>query len=327
MSTWKLFMTMHRLISYIHFPFRLPARLLTLFIVAAVGIQLSAQRRVTPVQPAEPGSTPKVEREKKIDRTNLVERIGEDGRTILVDTITGTEVVDSGMLPAPPKMEYPLLHEVIGGVNLWNGLMRATGAHYGLGDVWAEVSLHNRYFPFLAIGVDNCNDTPDGSNFTFRTPVSPYVKLGASYNFFYNSNPDYKLQMGLRYGLTNFKWSVTDVTVDEGYWNDPSHFTIPDQKSTVGYIEVTFGLKVKIYKAWSLGWNIIYHSVLHESKNPVGQPMFIPGFGKRGSAMTGNFSLMYTIPFKDLKKKKETSEVSDAPVGLENVSIENVNME
>ena len=75
--------------------------------------------------------------------------------------------------------------------------MRAFGQHYGLGDVWAEVSLHNRYFPFLAIGVDAIAMTlPDGSNFTFRVPVSPYVKIGASYNFFYNSNPDYKLQMG-----------------------------------------------------------------------------------------------------------------------------------
>lgn len=322
MSTWKLPMTMHRFISHIRPFFGLPARLLTLVIVTAVGLQLSAQRRVTPVQPTSPGTTPTVERERKLDRTNLVEMLDPNGNTILVDTVSGKEVVDSGMLAAPPKMEYPLLHEIIGGVNLWNGLMRATGSHYGLGDVWAEVSLHNRYFPFLAIGVDNCNDTPDGSNFTFRTPVSPYVKLGASYNFFYNSNPDYKLQMGLRYGLTNFKWSVTDVTVDEGYWNDPSHFTIPDQRSTVGYIEITFGLKVKIYKAWSLGWNIIYHSVMHESKNPVGEPMFIPGFGKRGASMTGNFSLMYTIPFKKLKKGNdriviEKPEQSTEPQNIE----------
>lgn len=278
------------------------ARLLTLLIVAAVGLQMSAQRRVTPVQPTAPGTTPNVEREKKIDRSRLVEMPDANGNVVLVDTVTGKEFVDSTLLAAPPKMEYPLLHEVIVGVNLWNGLMRATGAHYGLGDVWAEVSLHNRYFPFLAIGLDNCNDTPDDMNFTFRTPVSPYVKIGASYNFFYNSNPDYKLQVGMRYGFTNYKWSVDDVTVDEGYWGDPSHFSIPDQKSTAGYFELTFGLKVKVFKSWSLGWNIIYHSILHETKSAVGKPMFIPGYGKRGSTMTGSFSLMYTIP---LNKKKE----------------------
>ncbi|MDE5826377.1 MAG: hypothetical protein K2H57_02245 [Duncaniella sp.] len=282
---------------------RVSARLSVLLLVLAVGIQLSAQRRVTPVQPTAPGTPPKVEREKRLDRTHVVEQLDASGNTILVDTVTGQEVVDSLMLPAPPKMEYPLLHEIIGGVNLWSPIMRAFGQHYGLGDVWAEVSLHNRYFPFLAIGVDNCNDTPDGLNFTFRVPVSPYVKIGASYNFLYNSNPDYKLQMGLRYGFTTYKWNVDDITVNEGYWNDPSHFSLLNQKSNAGYLEITFGLKVKIIRNWSLGWNIIYHSILHETKNPSGKPMFIPGYGKRGSAVTGSLSLMYTLP---INKKKNT---------------------
>lgn len=287
-------------------------RLMLTALCLAAAIGTSAQRRVTPVQAPDPGTAPKTERVKKIDRSKLVEMTDANGNTILVDTITGTEVQDSLMLPAPPKMEYPLLHEVIAGVNLWNPLMRAFGQSYGLGDVWAEVSLHNRYFPFLAIGVDNCDDSPDDSNFTFRSPVSPYVKLGASYNFFYNSNPDYKLQMGLRYGFTTYKWNVDDVTVNEGYWDDPSHFSIRNQRSTAGYLEITFGLKVKIVKNWSLGWNIIYHSLLHETKNANGQPMFIPGFGKRGSVVTGSFSLMYTFPIN----KKKTPEVNNSEPDL-----------
>ncbi|MDE6429555.1 MAG: hypothetical protein K2K65_00075, partial [Duncaniella sp.] len=98
---------------------RVSARLSVLLLVLAVGIQLSAQRRVTPVQPTAPGTPPKVEREKRLDRTHVVEQLDASGNTILVDTVTGQEVVDSLMLPAPPKMEYPLLHEIIGGVNLW----------------------------------------------------------------------------------------------------------------------------------------------------------------------------------------------------------------
>lgn len=290
------------------------ALMLTVIIAAFGATELSAQRRVTPVQPTSPGTAPKVEREKKIDRSKLVEMTDASGRTIFVDTITGTEVHDSTlMLPGPPKMEYPLLHAVTAGVNLWNPLMRAFGQHYGLGDIWAEVSLHNRYFPFLAIGVDNCNDTPEGSNFTFRSPVAPYVKLGASYNFFYNSNPDYKLQMGLRYGFTTYKWNVEDVTVNTGYWDESSKFSILDQKSTAGYFEVTFGIKVRIVKNWSLGWTFVYHSLLHETKNPIGEPMYIPGYGKRGSSISGNFSLMYTLPIN----KKKAPEVNKTGTGAE----------
>lgn len=286
---------------------RLLLALLFVFVMAAG--ELSAQRRVTPVKSPDPGTNPKTERIRKIDRSKLVEMTDANGNTILVDTISGTEVQDTAMLAPPPKMEYPLFHEVIAGVNIWNPVMRAFGQSYGLGDVWAELSLHNRYFPYFAVGVDNCNDSPDDSNFTFKTPVSPYAKIGASYNFFYNSNPDYKLQMGLRYGFTSYKWSVENVTVDEGYWGDPSHFSILNQRSTAGYLQVTFGLKVKVFKNWSLGWHIIYQSLLHETKNSNGKPMFIPGFGTRGSTMTGNFSLMYTFPINK-KKAPEVINIS-----------------
>lgn len=280
-------------------------------VIAAGVSDVAAQRRVTPVQPSAPGTAPKVEREKKVDRSRLVEMTDASGNTILVDTVSGKEFHDSTLIVGPPKMEYPLLHAVTGGVNLWSPLMRAFGQHYGLGDVWAEVSLHNRYFPFIAIGVDNCNVTPDNSNFTFRVPVAPYVKLGASYNFFYNSNPDYKLQMGLRYGFTTYKWNVEDVTVNTGYWDESSKFSILDQKATAGYFEITFGVKVKIVKNWSLGWTLVYHSILHETKNPSGKPMFIPGYGKRGSAISGNFSLMYTFPIN----KKKATEVNTTEEG------------
>lgn len=287
-------------------------RLMAVIAVIAAGVwDVSAQRRVTPVQPSAPGTAPRVERERRVDRSKLVEMTDAAGNKILVDTVSGTEFHDSTLLAAPPKMEFPLLHAVTGGVNLWSPLMRAFGQHYGLGDVWAEVSLHNRYFPFIAIGVDNCNDTPEGSNFTFRVPVAPYVKLGASYNFFYNSNPDYKLQMGLRYGFTTYKWNVEDVTVNTGYWDESSQFSILDQKSTAGYMEVTFGVKVRIVKNWSLGWTLVYHSILHETKNAAGKPMFVPGYGKRGSAISGNFSLMYTFPIN----KRKAPEVNTTEEG------------
>ncbi len=39
--------------------------------------------------------------------------------------------------------------------------------------------------------------------------------------------------------------------------------------------------------------------------------MFIPGYGKRGSAVTGGFSLMYTIPLN----KNKTAEVNKIKEG------------
>ncbi len=290
---------------------------LTALMFAAVIMPLSAQRRVTPVTPREPGSTPQVTTNLKqqVDSSRLVTTIDAHGNTVMVDTVTGLEFVDSTLLKAPPKMEYPLLHEVIAGVNVWDPIMRALGQKYGLGDVWAELSMHNRYFPFFAIGLGTINETPVGKNFTFKSPVAPYFKIGGSYNFFYNSNPDYRLQMGLRYGFTTYKWSALDVTVDEGYWGTPSTYSLKDIGNTAGYLEVTFGIKVKIAGNFSAGWTIVYHSILHESKSAYGNPMYIPGYGKRNGAISGNFSIMYTIPIN----KKTATEVKQSEEGLNGV--------
>lgn len=289
-------------------------RRLTLVVIlltacVALPLSLSAQRRITPVTGNDPGKKPPVAADVKqtIDPSRLVTTTDANGNTVTVDTVTGLEYVDSTLLKAPPKMIYPLVHQVIAGVNVWDPIMRALGQKFGLGDVWGEVSLHNRYFPFFAVGVSNININPIGKNFTFQSPVAPYFKLGASYNFFYNSNPDYRLLMGMRYGFSAYKWSVIDATVDEGYWNDPSVYSLRDISNTAGYLEITFGIKVKIAGNFSAGWTLIYHSVLHESKSPHGQPMYIPGYGKRNGAITGNFSIMYTIPIN----KKSTREVNE----------------
>ncbi|MDE5751610.1 MAG: hypothetical protein K2H88_03120 [Duncaniella sp.] len=256
---------------------------------------ISAQRRVTPVTPPSPGTAAKVEKEERIDPSRLVTTIDANGNSVTVDTVTGREYVDSTLLKAPPKMEYPRFYNVIAGVNIWDPVMRLLGQKHGVADVWAELNMHNRYFPFIGVGLGTCNDTPEQQNYTFKAPLAPFFKIGCSYNFFYNSNPDYKLQMGLRYGFTRFKWQLTDVTVDEGYWQDPTHYSLPLQNTTAGYLEVAFGLKVRIAGPLSMGWSIVYHSMLHESASPHGKPMYIPGFGKRSGALSANFSIMYTF--------------------------------
>ena len=59
----------------------------------------------------------------------------------------------------------------------------------------------------------------------------------------------------------------------------------------------------------------MYHSILHESKSAYGNPMYIPGYGKRNGAISGNFSIMYTIPIN----KKTATEVKQSEEGLNGV--------
>ena len=132
-------------------------------------------------------------------------------------------------------------------------------------------------------------------------PVSPYFKIGLNYNIFYNNSPDYQFNVGVRYGFTPFKWSVTAGTISDGYWQENTAASIPSQSATAGYFEFTAGVKVKIWRWLSMGWTARYHALLHEGKSAFGEPMYIPGYGKRSSHFTGSFSIIYTLP---LNKKR-----------------------
>lgn len=275
-------------------------------IILGIAIHVCAQRKITPVIPKTgPGSEPV--KEQPVDpKAGLAEMKDSQGNVVFVDTITGQEWVDTTVVAKKTAMIYPLMESVTVGVNLWDPAMRIFGQHYGGVDFWAELSLHNRYKPVFEAGFGSCDDTPDGKNYTFKTKMAPFFRIGINYNIFYNNSPKYQLVAGIRYGFTPFSYEVTNVTMPPGYWDEDAKFDIPSQSTTAGFFEFVAGVRVGIIKNISLGWTVKYHTLLHEGKAKYGKPMYIPGFGKRGSSFTGSFSISYTLPLN----KPEVSAVT-----------------
>lgn len=283
-----------------------PLVLLALCLASAATGQ--AQRKITPVKtrPATGAPVPDNNQNTEDRKANLAEMLDAQGNVVLVDTVTGTEWVDTTATKTDKKMIYPLIESVTVGVNIWDPVMRVLGSDYGGADVWAELSLHNRYKPVVEFGMGSSDITPDGQNYTFHSPLAPYFKIGLNYNFLYNNNPRYQLYAGVRYAFTPFKYQVKNVTMSPGYWDDPTSFDIPEQSTTAGYFEFLAGVRVDIWKNISLGWSVKYHTILHEGAAHYGKPMYIPGYGKRGGSFTGSFSISYTLPLN----KKDTAEVN-----------------
>lgn len=285
--------------------------------VTASWAQSSQRRRMTPVE--NPATVTQTINEARNDSARILEaRIArsthfqdDQGRTVYVDTVSGEQWIDSTAMLPVVKMKYPLLESASVGIDIWDPLMRAFGQDYGLPGAWIEVSLHNRYFPVFETGLGNASHTPSGSNYSYRSSVSPYFRLGLNYNFLYNSDPAYKVYAGVRYGLSSFNFSVCDVTLDSPYWGETTRFSIPTQRSTVGWFELVFGLRVQLWGPISAGWALKYHSILHESATPYGQPWYIPGYGTRSAALTGSFSISYSFSLDKLNKHK-ADEVIDS---------------
>lgn len=302
--------------------------IISFIVTCAVSIMSgqSPRRRATPVNTAATTTQAVNETATDTSRINAKRRaasisyLDERGRTIFVDTVTGEEWTDSTVINRVPKMEYPLFHALTVGVNVWDPIMRAFGQKFGIADAWAELSLHNRYKPIVEVGLGTADNTPSGMNFTYKSPMSVYFRLGANYNFLYNSNPAYSVYAGLRYGFSPFTYHVDNVHLNDSYWDESSVFDIPSQNVTAGWLEVIFGLRVKIWGPVSAGWTIKYHSIIHETKSSYGKPWYIPGYGSRNGALTGSFSISYTFGLGHLNKQKDEgviTEISETPAESE----------
>lgn len=278
---------------------------------------MAAQRRVTPVNNAATRTQHKNDeqgdsaRALERRRARSIQYEDESGKIVMVDTLTGVEWVDSTMLPKTPPMKYPLLHSVSVGVNLWDPVMRAFGQKYGGADAWVALNLHNRFIPTFEFGMGAAKKTPDNNNYTYRGNLSPYFRLGIDYNFLYNSNPDYLLFGGVRYGFSTFKFGAEDITIDDSYWGETSTMTIPSTSATAGWLEFGIGLRVRLAGPISAGWMIKYHSILHQSHPATGDPWYIPGYGTATSSLSGSFSIIYTLPLGGKKKVVADSTLTD----------------
>ena len=272
-------------------------------ITFCLGMSARAQRRVTPVIPSSTTQTPVKKKEKKTDEVDLstyVEMKDEQGNVFLMDTITGKEYVDSTALKKKDRINYPLFHALTVGVDLWDPVMRLIGQKYGGVEALVELSLYNRFKPIIEVGLGAADNTPEDGNFTYKSALSPYFRIGMNYNFLFGKTDDYQFHGGLRYGLSPFSFEVVDVSEGAGgYWNEPTVFNVPSQKSVVGYLGIVAGLKVKIIDNLFMGWSLKYNYILHESKCAYGEPWYIPGYGTRGSALSGAFSVMYSFPLKN----------------------------
>jgi len=271
----------------------------TALIVAAVAAPYAGgQRKITPVTPV-PGTKGTSKDNKEItpyeDPGRLRQETDAKGNIILIDTVTGLEWVDTTAVKKSKKMIYPRIYCVAAGINIADPVLRAFGNKYGILSLWGELNMHNRYFPTFELGLGQASITPEEGNFTYRSPLSPFFKIGANYNVFYNSDPRYKFMVGLRYGFTPFSYTIDNVSLVDDYWGTDTQISIPRQNATVGYFEFLAGVRVNIAGNFSIGWDLRYHSVLHESRARYGKPMYIPGYGKRGASLAVNVSLVYTF--------------------------------
>lgn len=285
-------------------PTRISLRIAALLAAAAVTWPAMAQRRVTPVEDPQAKaktSTAVVTATDSVGNTvaarpaSVIEQTDLQGRRILVDTISGREYRDT-ILTQAPKLIYPRFDAVTIGVNFYDAIARAVWTDYGLFSVWGELSIHNWFKPMVEFGLGSADYMPKDESYRYRSPVAPFFKVGLNYNFLYNSDPAYSVYLGVRYGISSFRYSVGEGTANSGYWQEQMPVEVPSQRATAGYFEGLVGLRVGLWKGISLGWEIKMHAIVHKGTHRGGNPWYVPGYGVTGTPFMASFSISYTLP-------------------------------
>lgn len=185
------------------------------------------------------------------------------------------------------------------GADISGLLNKAFGGDYQYGDISLQANLKNRYLPIIEVGYGKIDVTNEETNIHFST-AAPYVRVGMDYNMMSKKPhlPGY-IYLGGRIGFTPMKYDYEAPTLIDPNWEG---LEIPidyhDVKSNVTWFEFVVGLKAHVFKRFSMGWSIRYHSRLKMTKNENSEPHYIPGFGKGGRTNFGvAYNLIYDLPF------------------------------
>ena len=132
-----------------------------------------------------------------------------------------------------------------------------------------------------------------------------YFRIGADVNFLAKDPDRNMLFFGFRYAQSNFSENLT-TTVYDSLWGSLSRsYTNSDAKAH--WLELTTGLRVKMWKNFWMGYTARYKFGLSTSNTPEMIPGDVPGYGRNDgkSAYWGfNYQIFWRIP---IRKEKSIS--------------------
>lgn len=206
------------------------------------------------------------------------------------------EATEETPLPEGQQYRYPLLNGLSLSVNLFDPVLKAFNTDHANYEAMATLDLHHRFMPQVAVGVGSGNDVND-YGLSYRVKSAPYIKLGMAYNFKYNQQirPDDWYGVFFRYGCSSSSADIKGMTYVDGYWEEYGPAEVLDQTYKCHWIELGACLRVKVYKQFSMGWDVYVRPLLRKAGNDYGDPYFIPGYGVTSSLIGFQFHLQYTI--------------------------------
>src|SRR5574344_557684 len=175
------------------------------------------------------------------------------------------------------------------------GPLELATSDYGQVEGALRFNLKDKYFPVMEIGYGkaDASDVTTGNN--YKTSA-PYGKIGCDFNVLKNKHDIHRMYVGFRYAYTSFKYDVYNPDMKDPVWRGHANYEAIDVKANYNWLEGVVMLDAKIWKNIRMGWSVRYRRRLIHKNGSVGNPWYVPGYGRCGnSRLGGTFNI--TIEF------------------------------
>ena len=166
---------------------------------------------------------------------------------------------------------------------------------YGQYEAALKVNLKDKYFPVIEIGLGQANHEDEAPSIKYKTSA-PFARIGCDFNIAKNKHDIYRIFAGARYAFTSFKYDISGPDVEDPVWGTATPYGEKDVKGSYHWIEALVGVDAKIAGPLRLGWSVRYRSRLAKKSGEIGDPWYVPGFGKQGGSVLGaTFNITFEL--------------------------------
>ncbi len=166
---------------------------------------------------------------------------------------------------------------------------------YGQYEAALRINLRDKYFPIIEVGLGKADEDDVSTKLHYQTST-PYGRVGIDFNVMKNKHDDYRVYVGGRYAFSSFKYDIFSPGMTDPVWGDHIESNHPGNKGSYHWLEFVGGIDAKIWKFVRLGWSIRYKRRLFHSEADIGNPWYVPGFGKQGGTRLGaTFNVIFEL--------------------------------
>lgn len=167
---------------------------------------------------------------------------------------------------------------------------------YGCIEGALRLNLKNTYFPIFEAGLGKCDMTDGNTDIHYETHA-PYFRIGFDMNMLKNKFQDNRLYLGARYGLSFYNFDISGPAQTDDIWGGSEAYNVKGVSTTSHWLEIVFGVQVKIWRSFHMGWSVRYKRELSSTSNNYAKPYYIPGYGTttNSTCWGGTFNLIFDL--------------------------------